>query len=322
MGNELNIEQQYLNLIKEILENGTPKQPTRIENGVAVKVENGTIGIPHVRLQHDMSEGFPLYTHRKLPFKSAMVELQGFINGITSKKWYQDRKCFFWQEWCNKQSKEYKEYIEGGLSEKEAAKLTDSLGPIYGYQWRNFGEQYDYGQSFDDLCSDDAGISEGVDQLKNITNSLRNNPYDRRMVCTAVNPNQFHIMALIPCHTDWRACVYGDKLNLRVNIRSNDLILGNPNNVAFYAVLHLLLCKHTEGYTNLKPGLLTFDIDDAHIYENQIEVAKEIVKRKTRPFPGVQFSHSGDLFDWSHDKVSLIGYMSEPKINTKGLVTI
>jgi thymidylate synthase len=91
----------YKEIVQNVLRNGVPKQPTRMENGVAVKVENGTIGTFCEIFRHDMAQGFPLSTLRKLPFRSICVELEGFIKGITDKQWFQDRKCKFWDEWAN-----------------------------------------------------------------------------------------------------------------------------------------------------------------------------------------------------------------------------
>ena len=148
----------YKEIIDSVLANGVNKQATRFDaNGSVVPVENGTIGTFCEIFRHDMSEGFPLTTLRKMPWKSIRVELEGFIRGITSKRWYQDRGCKFWDEWCNPEDTKLKfdyvmkttPYIYCGVKyeneielKKAIQKNQDDLGPVYGYQWRNFGKQY------------------------------------------------------------------------------------------------------------------------------------------------------------------------------------
>ena len=226
----------YKEIIDSVLMNGASKQATRFDaNGSVVPVENGTIGTFCEIFRHDMSEGFPLTTLRKMPWKSIRVELEGFIRGITSKRWYQDRGCKFWDEWCNPEDTKLKfdyvmkttPYIYCGVKyeneielKKAIQKNQDDLGPVYGYQWRNFGKQYgetpEYEvDQFD--CVNYAncnGVYDGVDQLQSIVDKLHSSPYDRRMVCSAWNPNQMGMMALAPCHWGFNVVVYGNKLNL------------------------------------------------------------------------------------------------------------
>ena len=329
----MNIEKQYVDLVRNILENGIEKQPTRIENGKAVNVENSTIGLPHTMIQHDMSKGFPLMTHKKMAFKTMLVELEGFIKGITDKNWYKERGCKIWNEWCNPYAGG--EFIDDAVSselainndpsnpftredfiklKKEYQKRCSDIGAVYGYQWRNFGQQYGTSESINGNKNIN-GLEKGFDQLKSICDKLRANPYDRRMVCSAWNPNQLDIMALHPCHALFNIVVYGDKLNLCWFQRSVDTMYGLPFNIASYATLLLLLCKHTEGYTNLKPGTLTGFLGDCHIYHNQIEGTKEMLKRELKPLPKLELTHSSDLFDWTHKDVKLTGYNPGDKIN-------
>ena len=215
----------YLEIVKNVLNNGTPKQATRLDNnGNIIPVSNGTIGTFCEVFRHDMSKGFPLTTLRKMPWRSIRVELEGFIKGVTDKKWYQDRKCGFWDEWANPvavQQMLKKSFIdlEHGFCEKtkdrkakiikEAQSKEVDLGPIYGYQWRHFGENYTYDNWGHPNCFSDTedliaypdldkmdGVVKGFDQLKSIVDKLKSNPYDRRMVCSAWNPNQMDMMAL------------------------------------------------------------------------------------------------------------------------------
>lgn len=334
----------YKEIIDAVLVNGVSKQATRFDaNGVVIPVENGTIGTFCEIFQHDMAEGFPLTTLRKMPWKSIRVELEGFIQGITTKSWYKDRGCKFWNEWANPQEVEkhiymqefsYDESMTTEEANKEynerrkAAQLeTNDLGPVYGYQWRNFGKQYgetpEYEvDQFD--CVNYAncnGVYDGVDQLQSIVDKLHSSPYDRRMVCSAWNPNQMGMMALAPCHWGFNVVVYGNKLNLIWHQRSVDLMLGAPANIASYGLLLMLLCEES----GLEPGELIGTWADCHIYDNLVDNAKEIISRDEKTLPELKIKHKQDgafdLFSWTHNEVELTGYDPHDAVNM-GKVTV
>jgi thymidylate synthase len=324
----------YLEIVKNVLTNGKPKQATRYDpDGSVIPVENGTIGTFCEIFRHDMGQGFPLTTLRKMPWKSIRVELEGFIKGITSKKWYQDRNCGFWTGWSNpKAAQDLLSNMPdrqevGRLTLKEAQALEDDLGPIYGYQWRHFGEHYgeipEYEvDQFDCVDFEKVnGIKEGADQLLSIVAKLRNSPYDRRMVCSAWNPNQEHLMALPSCHVLHNIVVYGDKLNLTWFQRSCDLTHGVAANIASYALLLLLYCEES----GLKPGELVGVLSDCHLYENTLPSARELVKREEVSLPQVKIKRKEDgsfsIFNWTYDEVELIGYNPQEKIDM-GQVTV
>ena len=131
----------YLDIVRRVLNEGKPKVPVRMVDGKAIPVDGGvkTIGLPNVVFSHDMSEGFPLLTSKKMATKAMMVELQGFIAGVTHKQWYLDRGCKIWQEWSNPVG------CPNWFSNeerKEHQRLDCDLGPVYGYQWRNYNKQY------------------------------------------------------------------------------------------------------------------------------------------------------------------------------------
>lgn len=323
----------YKEILLNVLNNGQPKAAVRFDSsGNVIPVENGTIGTFCEIFRHNMSEGFPLSGMRKLPFKSTCVELEGFIKGITSKKWYQERGCKYWNEWANPVTTGVSHNValhnyannsyEPKPNIKNIQKETDDLGPIYGYQWRNFGQWYDDGQGYDytesyqKVGKNFNGIENGFDQLKSIVDKLKTNPYDRRMICSAWNPNQLNMMALPACHYSFTVVVYGDKLNLTWNQRSCDLILGVPQNIASYAVLQLLLCKES----GLKPGELVGKLEDCHIYDNLLPKAKELAERDETPLPEVEILSDG-IFDWDHTKISLTNYNPNGKIDM-GAVTV
>jgi thymidylate synthase len=347
---------EYLRILNNVLTNGQPKQPTRFDNlGNAFPVENGTIGTFCEVFRHNMSDGFPLLTSRQMPWRSIRVELEGFIKGITDKKWFQDRKCKFWDEWANPQEveKEFNQFNhkidmihEGTLGcdiqldinylgesdKKSIQKYLTDLGPVYGYQWRKFGQQYmwdnwgiqEWNSTTEDLLSwpdKRDGLADGFDQFKYIVDTLKTNPYDRRMVCSAWNPNQMHLMALPSCHVLHQVVVYGNKLNLTWFQRSCDLTHGIPSNIASYALLLLLYCEES----GLQPGELVGVLSDCHVYNNTIESAKELLTREPKQLPQVKIKRKPDntfsIFNWTYEDVETLNYDPHPPINM-GSVTV
>lgn len=318
----------YLDILRNVLENGQPKQPVRFNaEGKPVPVENGTIGTFCEIFRHDMSKGFPLLTTKKMAFKTLCIELEGFIKGITDKEWYKSRGCKIWNEWANPvvvdQALEDAHNKVGYIDRKHIQEATNDLGPIYGYQWRKFGKHYGEWK-FEDVGEPNSvgecqttdnrnGVDEGFDQLKTIADRLRENPHDRRMFCSAWNPNQTHLMALPPCHIIWNVVVYGNKLNLTFLMRSTDYVLGAPFNIASYAILLKLLAKHAK----LEEGELVGIFSDCHIYDNHIEQAKLQLTREPLPLPFLELTHDGDIFNWTHEDVKLIDYKYHPPIKAE-----
>lgn len=303
---------QYLDIVKAVTEHGKYKKPVRVrEDGGVDTLDNNTIGLPNVIFSHDMSNGFPLLTTKKMPIKTIAVELEGFIKGITDKKWYQDRKCKIWNEWANpvEVEKEFNRVYEE-VPKKELQERLNDLGPIYGYQWRSFNKTY---KTQDE---NDGDYSSYTDQLKTIADKLRENPTDRRMVCSAWNPNQINHMALPPCHFAWNVVIYGDELNLIWHQRSCDLMLGVPFNIASYALLLQLLANHA----GLKPGNLTGTLNDCHIYLNQLAAAKEQITRSPHQLPTMNIK-ADNIFDWTHEDIELVDYVSYEKLDF-GKVTV
>ena len=295
----------YQDIVRETL-NGEYKHPVRFNgsDGV-VELDNSTIGIFAAVFRHNMSEGFPLLTTKKMTLKTIAVELEGFIKGITSKKWYQERGCKIWNEWANpKQVKlnmaRWGYLLDDKGSQKEVMRETDDLGPIYGYQWSNFNKCYD---EYDDGCV------KNYDKFKDICEKLRENPYDRRMVVSAWNPVQISRMALPPCHFAWNVVVYNNKLNLIWHQRSCDLMLGVPFNIASYGLLLLLLAKHA----GLEPGELVGTLNDCHIYVDQIDNAREQLLRTTRTLPSVCIQND-NIFEWTNEDIQLKGYDPHPSL--------
>ena len=334
---------QYIDMVKHVLDNGAWKSPVRKNNeGQWEPVDGGvrTLACPNVMFSHDMKDGFPLLTTKKMAWKAIRVELEGFIRGVTDKSWFQERGCKIWDEWANPESvARMKKELEDShptneeYPAKEVQKIANDLGPIYGYQWRHFDEHYsDLGTSpSDEVVTGFSknpilnGVQYGLssDQLANIVNTLRTNPMDRRMVCSAWNPNQIHMMALPPCHYAWNVTVIDNKVNLFWAQRSADLMLGVPFNIASYGLLLSLLAEDA----GLEVGNLSACFVDCHIYENQI-VGAEIQKtREPQPLPTitlnpnyVDYNESNkidkfNIFKWTYDQVALNDYNPLDKID-------
>lgn len=284
----MNIEQQYLNILADLLRDTAIRQSNR--TGV------DTFKIPPRMIQHDMSDGsFPLLTTKRVAFKTMTVELEGFIKGITSKKWFKDRGCNIWNEWCNPQKVPY----PAADMEPKARALVlkamaeeDDLGPaVYGAAWRNFRDPNSH-----------PGIK-GVDQLANIVQTLKTNPEDRRMICLAWNPLGLKHTALPACHYSWQVMKRGEYLDLVWTQRSVDSFLGLPFNIASYGLLLLILAREA----GLKPGVLSGSLADLHLYENHADQALEQLQRLQMPLPRVAIG-GDNIFDWTHEDVVLTEY--------------
>lgn len=282
---------QYLDIIKTILEKGESKH-----NRTGID----TIAIAGAMFEHDMSLGFPLLTTKKMPFKIIAVELEFFIKGITDKKWLQERGNHIWDEWASPM----KVYYGNDEETKSKMKNERDLGPIYGFQWRHFNADYN---------GLDVEHSGGIDQLKQVVETLKTNTDDRRMIVTAWNPCKIGEMALPPCHYSFQIIVINGKLNLLWNQRSVDIMLGLPFNIANYAVLLHLLAKEAK----LKEGKLVGFLADTHIYINHIDGAREQLARDVNlyPLPKIETENFTSIFDWKAGDTKLINYQSYPKIS-------
>ena len=282
----------YLDIVKKVLESGE-KVDTR--QGTPAYTIAGAI------FEHDMSLGFPLLTTKKVPFRLIATELEFFINGITDKKWLQDKNNHIWDEWAKPQKAAYG---HDEISKKKMLEERD-LGPIYGFQWRHFNAPYiSYDTNYD---------GQGIDQLKKVIEILKTNPRDRRMIVNAWNPLQFNEMALPPCHYSFQITTIGDKLNLMWNQRSVDTMLGLPFNIASYALLLHLIAKES-GY---KEGKLVGFLADVHIFENHVDGAKEQLSRDPLkyPLPKIETENWKSIFNWHAEDTKVLNYQSYEKIS-------
>lgn len=238
----------YYQLISQILREGVLN-----ENRTGVS----TLSIFGAKLEFDLTEGFPLLTHKKLPFKSILAELLWFLEGSTDERRLAELtyrkpreeligKTTIWTENANAQG------VALGYTNTD---LVKELGPIYGSQWRNF---------------------DGSDQILNLINDLKTNPQSRRHILSAWNVSEISRMALPPCHVLSQFDLSNGRLNALLYQRSADVILGSPFNIASYALLLELLAREI----GVKAGKLVYMIGNAHIYSNHIDAAKELIARK------------------------------------------
>ncbi len=307
---------QYLDIVRDVIDNGLWK-----ENRTGIK----TLALPGVFFEHNVEDGFPLLTVRRMPIKSIAVEVEGFLKGITSKKWYQERGCKFWDNWSNpKVAKEEYDIAQGQAASdevmgllsyeptiQEIQKKVDDLGPLgYSYQLRRFNQVYD---------EDDNGCVQRYDQLKNIVDTLKQDPNDRRMVAGLWNPIQLNRMALPPCTVAWVVNVIDGKLNLSWLQRSCDAILGLPSDIANMGMIQTLLAVEAGLYVGKLSGLLV----DCHIYENHIDNAMILLERAPRALPTLGIIDGDDsrpgykfnIFEWTHNDFTLYNYNPHDKLD-------
>lgn len=284
----------YLNIVQDILDHGELKSTRQ---GIDAHAIAGAY------FEHDMANGFPLLTTKKVPLRLVASELEFFIKGLSDKQWLLDRNNHIWDEWANPQKAPY-----GHDAKSQQRMLAErDLGAIYGYQWRHFNAPYDnYDSDY---------TNQGVDQLKNVIDMLRTNPNDRRMLVTAWNPLMLGQMALPPCHYGFQVTVIKKRLNLLWNQRSVDTMLGLPFNIASYALLLHLLAKET----GFKEGKLIGFLADVHLFVNHLEGAKEQLSRDPHkyPLPTIQTDNFKSIFDWQYIDTQLINYHSYPALKFK-----
>lgn len=281
----------YHDIVQKILDEGVLKMPRQ---GTEAYTIAGAM------FEHDMSQGFPLLTTKKVPFRLVASELEFFINGITDKKWLLNRNNHIWDEWAHPKKAPYG---HDDASKKRMLEERD-LGAIYGFQWRHFNAEYkDHNTNYE---------GQGVDQLKRLIETLRTNPNDRRMIVSAWNPAMLDQMALPPCHYLFQVTVIDGKLNLMWNQRSVDTMLGLPFNIASYALLLHLLAKEV----GLKEGKLVGFLGDVHLFVNHVEGAKEQLSRDPDkyPLPTVNTDPFHSIFNWQYQDSVLEGYESYPRI--------
>jgi thymidylate synthase len=274
------MEKQYLELAKRILEEGYDK-PTR--TGTACKFLVGE------RIVHDFRDGFPMLTTRKLSFKLIATELLWFLSGSTNIGYLRASGNEIW-------TANAKDAYERGITSG-----PNDVGPSYGYQWRKWNKS----------CNPDA--TGGIDQIAQVINGIRADPWGRRHVVSAWNPEQIPKMALPPCHILFQFVVRPGNPNLLDCItyqRSADLMLGIAFNIPSYALLTCIVAQ----LTGLKPGKLIINMADVHIYTNQIDGCREQLSREPRKLPTLIMRERESVDNFTLDDFKLEGYDPHPTI--------
>jgi thymidylate synthase len=262
---------QYQDLVRHVLTHGNKKED---------RTGTGTVSVFGYQMRFDLNAGFPLLTTKKVHLKSIIHELLWFLQGSTNIAYLKENGVRIWDEWAD----------ENG-----------NLGPVYGYQWRNWPKP------------DGAHI----DQITQVVNMIKSNPDSRRLIVSAWNVADVDQMKLPPCHAFFQFYVADGKLSCQLYQRSADIFLGVPFNIASYALLTMMVAQ----VCGLKLGDFVHTLGDAHIYSNHFEQVNEQLKRDLRTLPIIHINPNvKDIFDFKFEDFTLEGYDPHPPI--KGVVAV
>jgi len=267
---------QYLELLQHVTDKGVNKGD---------RTGTGTTSVFGYQMRFDLAEGFPMLTTKKLHLKSIIHELLWFLKGETNIKYLQENGVKIWNAWADEKG---------------------DLGPIYGYQWRNWN-------------------GEGIDQIKELIETIKTNPNSRRMLISAWNPSVLPDTsvsfsenvangkaALPPCHAFFQFYVADGKLSCQLYQRSCDIFLGVPFNIASYALLTMMIAK----VTGLEYGDFVHVLGDAHIYKNHQEQVATQLSRAPRDLPKMKINTAvKNIFDFTFEDFELTGYNPHPHIS-------
>jgi len=294
-------EYNYLNLLKAILERGSEKKD---RTGVGTKSLFGT------RLKFNLGNGkIPMLTSKRIFARGVVEELLFFIRGETDTKLLEAKGVNIWR------GNTHKEFLaRRGLTEYPEG----LMGPMYGYNWRNFGGSYSTNHPFPNggygLKDGIYYSKDGIDQLKNCFELIKREPDSRRILVSAYDPQASSKSVLDPCHMFFQFYVDKDKLSCQYYQRSVDCFLGLPFNILSYSILTCLMAKAT----GLKPGELIFVGGDTHIYLNHLDQVKEQISREPYDFPTLnikkELNSIEDMEKLSFEDFELIGYNHHPKL--------
>jgi thymidylate synthase len=266
---------QYLDLLKKILDEGTDR-PDR--TGVGSRAIFGNL------MRFNMADGFPAVTTKKLAFEVVKAELLWFLSGSSDNKELQKLGCHIWDGNANA------DYW------KPKAKFEGDLGRVYGVQWRNWKSPY---------------TDVPIDQLKNILETLKKNPNDRRMIISAWNPAELEMMALPPCHLLFHFFAIDGKLSLLMYQRSCDTFLGVPFNIASYSLLLHMVAREV----GMVPHEFVHILGDTHIYLNHFDQVKEQLARQPYQLPKLWLNPEiKNVLDFKMDDIKLENYQHHPTI--------
>ncbi|WDT66789.1 thymidylate synthase [Companilactobacillus crustorum] len=307
-------EQQYLDLLKYVLEHGHQKSD---------RTGTGTISTFGYQMRFDLQESFPLLTTKKIPFGLIKSELLWFLHGDTNIKYLLEHNNHIWDEWAFKNYVESTDYSgpdmtdfgrrslidekfnqdyrfektkfdQAILENDEFAQKFGNLGDVYGAQWRHWQKR-------------DGGF---IDQIANVIDQIKKTPDSRRLIVSAWNPEDVPTMALPPCHTLFQFYVNDGKLSCQLYQRSGDLFLGVPFNIASYALLTHLIARET----GLEVGEFVHTLGDAHIYDNHLKQVKEQLTRKPTAGPQLEIDSDQSIFEIDAKDIHVKDYNPQPAI--------
>ena len=288
----------YLDLLQHVVTNGRERSD---------RTGTGTISVFGYQMRFPLQEGFPICTTKRVWFRGLACELLWFLSGSTNIKPLVDQGISIWTAWPLKHYLEHhqlpvppsdseewslrlKEFEERIRDEEGFADKWGDLGPVYGKQWRSFS---------------------GVDQIASVMNSLQRRPWSRRHIVSAWNAGEIDRMALPPCHMFFQLSVVDARLSCQLYIRSNDLFLGAPFNIAQYALLTHLIAEQA----GLEPGDLVYTIGDAHIYLNHLDQVRQQLTRIPYPLPTLHILRKPtSLLDYEYNDFVLRDYKYHPAI--------
>jgi|TARA_B110000211_G_C14001001_1_gene518493 thymidylate synthase len=256
---------QYLDLLQKLLDEGI-ERPDR--------TGTGTLGLFGHQMRFDLAEGFPVLTTKKCHLRSIVHELLWFLKGDTNIAYLKENGVRIWDDWAD----------ENG-----------DLGPVYGYQWRNWPNP----------------DGTHTDQIVQLIERIKANPHSRRHVISAWNPSFIDDMALPPCHCLFQFHVQDGRLNCQLYQRSADTFLGVPFNIASYALLTMMMAQACD----LQPGDFVHTFGDVHLYLNHVDQAREQLTREVRTLPTMKLNPDvKDLFAFSYEDFELCDYDPHPHI--------
>ena len=247
-----------------------------LENGVkkADRTGTGTLSVFGRQIRVDLSMGFPLLTTKKVFLKGVIYELLWFLRGESNIKYLVDHNVHIWDEWADSHG---------------------NLGPVYGVQWRKWK----------------TGDGKLIDQISNLINQIKKNPFSRRLVVSAWNPSDVDKMALPPCHTMFQFYIADNKLSCQLYQRSADLFLGVPFNIASYSLLTMMIAQ----VCKLDLGDFVHTFGDVHIYLNHQAQVKEQLTRKPRNLPIMKINPEvRNIFKFNYEDFQLHNYDPHPAI--------
>ena len=276
------VDQTYFDLINDVLTNGVEKTD---------RTGTGTISVFGRQSRYDLTQGFPILTSKRVHWKSVVGELLWFLRGDTNIKWLNENGISIWDEWADKDG---------------------NLGPVYGHQWRKWDHMF-WGPYNPNSVGEGPTEIE-IDQIKEVIQQIKTNPDSRRLIVSAWNVADIPNMALAPCHTMFQFYVVNGKLSCQLYQRSCDLGLGQPFNVASYALLTHMIAQ----VCGLGVGDFVHTFGDLHIYSNHVEALKQQLHRTPYPMAHVLLDQKvTDIDGFTFDDIKIMNYQHHPAISLK-----